>query len=160
MGEEGKNKGEKARYRWERKRKRVVEKAMERSLTSYLQPPDLLLLHPWVPPSYWQKYINWDMLALKSLPQQLLSQTLYWVIEQRIYMTNGVNRLGWFTSLSKHSVFTPGNQSINLFPAHVRINSLLQIPSGVRQQTHESYCIEYWNTSSPFCDLLQSQCFV
>lgn len=57
-------------------------------------------------------------------------------------MTNGVNRIAfWFTSLSKHTVFTPGNQSINLFPAHEQINSVLKISLGVCQQTQESYSI-------------------
>ena len=61
----------------------------------HLSPPPILLLHPSISLSYWQKYINRDTLALKFLPQQLLSQTLYWIIEQRIYMTNGVNRLAF-----------------------------------------------------------------
>ena len=109
-------------------------KAWRKEWRNYLHPHGLPLLHRWLPPSCWQKYINQDTLALKFLPQQPLSQTLYWVIERRIYMTNGVNRLGfWFTSLSKHSVFTPGNQSINLFPAHEPINNPVWISSGVHQ---------------------------
>lgn len=43
----------------------------------------------------------------------------------------------WFITLSKHTVFTLGNQSINLSLDHVQINSLIQIPSGARQLTHE-----------------------
>lgn len=73
----------------------MMQKLMEKLLTSHLRPLVLLLLHPSVSPSCWQKYINRDTLALKFLPQQLLSQTLYWIIEQRIYMTNGVNRLAF-----------------------------------------------------------------
>lgn len=42
----------------------------------------------------------------------------------------------WFTSLSKHTVFTPGNQSINLFPVYVGINSLIQMLSDVHQQSN------------------------
>lgn len=61
-------------------------------------------------------------------------------------MTNRVNGLGFGLHPYPN---TPGNQSINLHAAHVPINSLLQTPPGVRQQTHDSYRIERRSSSSP-----------
>lgn len=116
---------------------------MEISLTPHLRP--LLLLHPSISLSCWQKYINRDTLALKFFPQQLLSQTLYWIIEPRIYMTNGVNRLAFGLHPYPNTLCLLRKSKYKSVPRHVQISIFLQISSDVSR--HRSYCSGYRNFS-------------
>lgn len=118
----------------------IVKKEREGDIiylfTSFLHLPILLLLHPPVSLSSQQKYIYWDTLALNFLPAAV-SNTLLNYRTVNIYDKWSQQTRFWFITLSKHTVFTLGNQSINLSLDHVQINSLIQIPSGARQLTHE-----------------------
>lgn len=118
----------------------IVKKEREGDIiylfTSFVHLPILLLLHPPVSLSSQQKYIYWDTLALNFLPAAV-SNTLLNYRTVNIYDKWSQQTRFWFITLSKHTVFTLGNQSINLSLDHVQINSLIQIPSGARQLTHE-----------------------